>query len=68
MKVKRNRTDIFSIACGNTNILHRIFVYLVDCHIKADIVESCIFNIFHDDVISVPANCIMVFSIAINTE
>ncbi len=59
MEVKRDCPDIGRIFCGKAYIPNAALIDLVDCHIEADIVGCGITDIFHNEVVGVASDFVM---------
>ena len=68
MKIERNGAYILCIPSRNAYVFDRVFIDLIDRHIKTDIVGRGVSNILHNDVVGISTHGVMTLSIAVKTE
>ena len=68
MEVEGNGAYVLRVSGKKAYFTHGVFVYLIHCHIEADVVRSGAGDILHDGVIGVAAHGVVTSPVAIQTE
>ena len=68
MKIERYGAHVFEFVCLAANAFDCMLVYLIDCHIKADVAARRVFDVVHDCIVCVAANLVVRFAVAVKTE
>lgn len=68
MKIERDGAHVLKLMRLAAHAFDCVLVYLIDCHIKADVACRRVFNVVHDCIVCVAADLVVRFAVAVKAE